>query len=92
MIKIEENKSTVIYFIYSLGYIKIKKDYNYNKLFNYTVTKINETDTDITYRMPDETFCTVSKSLQISIKEVIVRYYILKTFWNNNIYIESSKY
>lgn len=92
MIKIEENKSTVIYFTYSLGYIKIKKDYNYNKLFNYTVTKVNETDTDITYRMPDETFCTVSKSLQLSIKEVIVRYYILKTFWNNNIYICNSKY
>lgn len=92
MIKLEETKDTVAYSVHSIGRVDIKKDYKYNELLSYPVTKVCETDTDITYRMPDEMLCSVSKKLQISIKEVIIRYYILKTFWDNNIYIESSKY
>jgi len=90
--KVKETKDTITYLVDSIGRIEIKKNYKYNELLSYPVAKIRETDTDITYRMPDEMLCTVSKELQISIKEVIIRYYILKTFWDNNIYIESSKY
>lgn len=92
MIKLKETKDIVAYLVDSIGRVEIKKNYKYNELLSYPVTKVCETDTDITYRMPDEMLCTVSKELQISIKEVIIRYYILKTFWDNNIYIESSKY
>lgn len=92
MIKVKETKDVVVYSVHSIGNVEIKKDYKYNELINYPVAKVRETDTDITYRMPDETLCTVAKELRISIKEVIVRYYILKTFLNNNIYIDSRSY
>lgn len=92
MIKLKETKDVIVYHVDSIGRIEIKKNYKYNELLSYPVTKVRETNTDITYRMPDEILCTVSKELQISIKEVIIRYYILKTFWDNNIYIESNKY
>lgn len=92
MIKLKETKDVIVYHVDSIGRVEIKKNYKYNKLLNYPVAKVRETDTDITYRMPDEILCSVSKKLQISIKEVIIRYYILKTFWDNNIYIESNKY
>lgn len=92
MIKLKETKDVIVYHVDSIGRIEIKKNYKYNELLNYPIAKVRETDTDITYRMPDEMLCTVSKKLQISIKEVIIRYYILKTFWDNKIYIESSKY
>lgn len=92
MIKLKETKDAVIYSIHSIGNVEIKKDYKYNELFNYTVTKIRETDTTVTYRMPDEDLCTVAKELRLSVKEVIVRYYILKTFLNNNIYVDGRSY
>lgn len=92
MIKLEETKDVVIYHVHSIGRVEIKKNYKYNELLNYPVTKVRETDTDITYRMPDEMLCSVSKKLQISIKEVIIRYYILKNFRDNNIYINSRRY
>lgn len=90
--KVKETKDTITYLVDSIGRIEIKKNYKYNELLSYSVTKVRETNTDITYLMPDEMLCTVSKELQISIKEVIIKYYILKTFWDNNIYIENSKY
>ena len=92
MIKLKETKDVVIYFVDSIGNVEIKKDYKYNEFVNYTVTKIRESDTTITYRMPDDGFCIIAKELRLSIKEVVVRYYILKTFLNNNIYIDSRRY
>lgn len=92
MIKLKETKDVIVYHVNSIGRVEIKKNYKYNELLNYPVAKVRETDTDITYRMPDEMLCSVSKKLQISIKEVIIRYYILKTFRDNKIYIKSSKY
>lgn len=92
MIKLKETKDVIVYHVDSIGRVEIKKNYKYNELLNYPVAKVRETDTDITYRMPDEMLCSVSKKLQISIKEVIIRYYILKTFRDNKIYIKSSKY
>lgn len=92
MIKLKETKDVIVYHVDSIGRVEIKKNYKYNELLNYPVAKVRETDTNITYRMPDEMLCTVSKKLQISIKEVIIRYYILKTFRDNKIYIKSSKY
>lgn len=92
MIKLKETKDVVIYFVDSIGNVKIKKDYKYNELVNYTVTKIRESDTTITYRMPDDGVCIIAKELRLSIKEVVIRYYILKTFLNNNIYIDSRRY
>lgn len=79
MIKLKETKDAIVYSIDSIGDVKIKKDYKYKELTDYPVSKIRETDTTITYRMPDEAFCTIAKELRLSIKEVIVRYYILKT-------------
>lgn len=92
MIKLKETKNVVIYFVDSIGNIEIKKDYKYNELINYTVAKVRETDTTVTYRMPDDGVCTVAKELRLSVKEVIIRYYILKTFLNNNIYIDNKSY
>lgn len=92
MIKLKETKDVIVYHVDSIGRVEIKKNYKYNELLNYPVAKVRETDTDIIYRMPDEMLCSVSKKLQISIKEIIIRYYILKTFRDNNIYIKSSKY
>ena len=92
MIKLKETKDVIVYHVDSIGRVEIKKNYKYNELLNYPVAKVRETDTNITYRMPDEMLCSVSKKLQISIKEVIIRYYILKTFRDNKIYIKSSKY
>ena len=87
MIKLKETKDVVIYFVDSIGNVEIKKDYKYNEF-----TKIRESDTTITYRMPDDGFCIIAKELRLPIKEVVVRYYILKTFLNNNIYIDSRRY
>ena len=92
MIKLKETKDVVIYFVDSIGNVEIKKDYKYNEFVNYRVTKIRESNTTITYRMPDDGVCIIAKELRLSIKEVVVRYYILKTFLNNNIYIDSRRY
>lgn len=90
--KISENKNTIIYFVDSIGRIEVKKDYKYQELTSYPIVKIREDKDTITYRMPDELLCIVNKKLKLAVKEVLIRYYILKTFWDNNIYIKSSKY
>lgn len=84
--KISENKNTIIYFVDSIGRIEVKKDYKYQELTSYPIVKIREDKDTITYRMPDELLCIVDKKLKLAIKEVLIRYYLLRSFKVINVY------
>lgn len=77
---IDETNSAIYYFIDSIGTVIIKKDYYYRELTSMPVTVASEDNISITYKMPDGNTCTVSKDNPMSQKEVIVRYWLLKTY------------
>lgn len=79
MVKLEETKEYVIYNIHSIGTIMINKDRIWHELNSYPTMKISEDKNTITYRMADNKTCIIDKSLGLSVKEVIVRYYLMKS-------------
>lgn len=83
--KVEESKDTIVYHIDSIGCIEVKKNYIYKELISYPVVKISEDSNSITYRMPDDNTCVVSKSIRIPIIEVLIRYYLLKVLNINKV-------
>lgn len=79
MIKLEETKEYVVYSIGTIGDIVVYKDRIWYELNSYPTIKIDEDKNTITYRMADDKLCVVDKSLGLTIKEVIVRYYFMKS-------------
>ena len=79
MVKLEETKEYVIYDIHSIGTIMINKERIWHELNSYPTMKISEDKNTITYRMADNKTCIIDKSLGLSVKEVIVRYYLMKS-------------
>ena len=77
---IDETNNAIYYFIDSIGTVIIKKDYYYRELTSMPITIASEDDISITYKMLDGNTCTVSKDNPMSQKEVIVRYWLLKTY------------
>lgn len=83
--KVEESKDAIVYYIDSIGYVEVKKNYIYKKLTSYPVVKISEDNNSITYCMSDDNVCVVSKSIGIPIVEVLIRYYLLKVLNINKV-------
>ena len=79
MVKLEETKERVVYNIHSIGTIMIIKDRIWHELNSYPTIKVDENKNTITYRMADNRTCVIDKSLGLSVKEVIVRYYLMKS-------------
>lgn len=79
MIKLEETKDSIIYSIGTIGDVVVYKDRIWYELNSYPTIKVSEDENTITYKMADDRTCTIDKSLGLSIKEVIVRYYIMKS-------------
>ena len=79
MIKLEETKEYIVYSIGTIGDVVIYKDRIWYELNSYPTMKVDEDKNTITYRMADDKICIVDKSLGLSIKEVIVRYYLMKS-------------
>lgn len=79
MVKLEETKEHVVYNIHSIGTIMIIKDRIWHELNSYPTIKVDENKNTITYRMADNRTCVIDKSLGLSVKEVIVRYYLMKS-------------
>lgn len=79
MIKLEETKTYVVYSIGAIGNIVVYKDRIWHELNSYPTIKVNENKNTITYCMADDKMCVVDKSLNLSVKEVIVRYYLMKS-------------
>lgn len=79
MVKLEETKEHVVYNIHSIGTIMIIKDRIWHELNSYPTIKVDENKNTITYRMADNRTCVIDKSLGLSVKEVIVRYYFMKS-------------
>lgn len=79
MIKLEETKTYAVYSISTIGDIVVYKDRIWHELNSYPTIKVNENKNTITYCMADDKMCVVDKSLNLSIKEVIVRYYLMKS-------------
>lgn len=79
MIKLEEAKDSIVYSIGTIGDVVVYKDRIWYELNSYPTIKVDEDKNTITYKMADDKLCVVDKSLGLSIKEVIVRYYIMKS-------------
>ena len=79
MIKLDETKKYAIYSIGSIGNVVVYNDRMWHELNSYPTIKVNEDKNTITYRMADDRTCVVDKSLGLSVKEVIVRYYLMKS-------------
>ena len=79
MVKLEETKEYVVYNIHTIGDVVVHKDRIWYELNSYPTMKISEDKNTITYRMADNKTCTIDKSLGLSVKEVIVRYYLMKS-------------
>lgn len=79
MIKLEETKEYAVYSIGAIGNIVVYKDRIWHELNSYPTMKVGEDKNTITYRMADDRTCVIDKSLSLSIKEVIVRYYLMKS-------------
>lgn len=83
MIKLEETKDSIVYSIGTIGDVVIYKDRIWYELNSYPTIKVGEDENTIIYKMADDRTCTIDKSLGLSIKEVIVRYYIMKSIQIN---------
>lgn len=79
MVKLEETKEYSVYNIGIIGNVVVYKDRIWHELNSYPTIKVDENKNTITYRMADDRTCVVDKSLGLSIKEVIVRYYLMKS-------------
>ena len=79
MVKLEETKEYVVYNIHTIGDVVVHKDRIWHELNSYPTMKISEDKNTITYRMADNKTCIIDKSLGLSVKEVIVRYYLMKS-------------
>lgn len=79
MIKLEETKEYVVYSIGTIGNVVVYKDRIWYELNSYPTIKVDEDKNTITYRMPDDRTCVIDKSLGLTVKEVIVRYYFMKS-------------
>lgn len=79
MIKLEETKEYAVYSIGTIEDIIVYKDRIWYELNSYPTIKIDEDKNTITYRMADDKLCVVDKSLGLTIKEVMVRYYFMKS-------------
>lgn len=79
MIKLEETKDSIVYNIGTIGDVVVYKDRIWYELNSYPTIKVGEDKNTITYKMADDRICTVDKSLGLTIKEVIVRYYLMKS-------------
>ena len=79
MIKLEETKEYIVYSTGTIGNVVVYKDRIWYELNSYPTMKVSEDKNTITYHMADDRTCVVDKSLGLSVKEVIVRYYLMKS-------------